>query len=254
MASLSVRVSRAVKFFACSGACSLSDNLPEILRIIGVPRSGTNLAKYLIEMSTDAPCAFNIGWWKHLIIPSLMNPPMAASPTIIMFREPVRQLASFFTFASKGRSAITGEESFDDFLRSPISMRPPNLTITYTFSSPTAYWLQYYQAALSWSEARKHFVDLGDLRQNPSLISLILDRLKVAHTSSSEPKLPDAYLGRHGDEHMSTALTWEADMSVADQNLAAERAIEVGKESIASLPELPEMLAIYETLKARSRS
>src|ERR1700722_3695001 len=129
------------------------------IRVIGPPRSGTNLIKYLIEKHTDLSCWFNYGWWKHAIIPPLMQHDSTvadATPTIIPFRDPVTQMASFYKAARQGRTVLSGGKDLQSFLRSSIEMST-NEDYKYLYSSPVDYWTQFYFSALNWKMNNRFF-------------------------------------------------------------------------------------------------
>ncbi|MEO1000870.1 MAG: hypothetical protein AAFW69_09780, partial [Pseudomonadota bacterium] len=103
------------------------------LRIIGVPRSGTNFAKYVIEASTGIECRFHAGWWKHAVLPTPMDrrPQRRADmPTLVLFREPRAQMLAMHRFAQEATAALRGAEEFSEFLRAPVYMQPSKRATT----------------------------------------------------------------------------------------------------------------------------
>jgi len=191
------------------------------IRVIGVPRSGTNLVKYLIEINTDVRCFFNLGWWKHAIIPPLMYKQkimITKIPTIIMFREPVRQIASFYNFASKGRSAMSSACDFRTFIASAIKMTPDKGAIEYCYSTPIDYWNQFYYAAINWNSGNKVFIDLEELQQDPRLIGAVLSKIFSEPRQNINPRLPEKYLGRNVDRPVSEGWGFEAGTTLDDEN------------------------------------
>lgn len=191
--------------------------VPPKLRIIGVPRSGTNLTKYLIESHTTVRCYFNLGWWKHAPIPPLIQadrPLLKNEPTIIMFREPVRQIAAFFKMSRGGAAAITGAKDIESFVVSPIIMRPWEMEIRYRFATPIEYWTQFYYSALEWPNENKVFIELSELQERPDIIRYSLTRTFPEIKFEFEPVLPDNYIGRNGDAHVGEGWKFEAGKSV----------------------------------------
>ena len=69
-------------------------NAPQV-RIMGTPRSGTNLAKHLVETHLGVPVVFDQGFWKHGIFPALMNGRdlgYGDLPIIVVSKDPITQL------------------------------------------------------------------------------------------------------------------------------------------------------------------
>ncbi len=182
------------------------------VRVIGPPRSGTNLIKYMIETHTDLSCWFNHGWWKHAVIPPLMHQGAAVSdstPTIVLFREPVMQMASFYKAARQGRIVLSGGKDLKSFLRSPIEMSM-NGDYKYTYASPVEYWCQFYFAALNWKANNRYFVDLDKLLADPKKMRDVLYRIFNFRGSTWLPfETPREYIGLNSDQHISRGLVYE---------------------------------------------
>jgi hypothetical protein len=194
----------------------------QLVRVIGVPRSGTNLAKYLLETHTTLRCVFNHGWWKHAVIPPLFasgEPLPDTTPTIVLFREPVAQMLAFFRFSEKGRSAIYGDSPLDAFLRHPVRTDPPG-GYSYRFASPMAYWEQFYDAALRWDTGTRFFVSLEAVQARPALLLDIARAIDPNCVRDEEIALPEAYLGRNGDAHVSQSFGFEGDRATEEADAA----------------------------------
>lgn len=173
------------------------------IRIIGTPRSGTNFAKFLLETRTDLHARFNLGWWKHAVIPPLMEGDYTKVdniPTIVMFREPLEQMVSFYKYAQNSPPGLRSKaKSFSAFLRNPIYMTPYLQPYGYWFQTPIAYWIQFYWAVITWG-APKLLVDLARLKKNndslfPSLQTLVLQKIETRPTHEDTEK----YMGKHPD-------------------------------------------------------
>jgi hypothetical protein len=194
------------------------------MRVIGVPRSGTNLFKFLVESHTGINCHFSIGWWKHGIIsPIIVNREAQADtfPTVIMFRDPLFQLISFYKFAQKGRRAMSGADGFENFVSSPIRMSHQGLMIEYMYSSPVEYLMQFYYAAVNWKIANKYFVKIEDLNNDPSIVKQVIAKAYPGISLDFTPALPDRYLGRNVDRHVSEGWEYESDTSVDEEERQA---------------------------------
>lgn len=218
-ASLSVSVKKRIR--------ALIDGGPRAdLRIVGVPRSGTNFLKYLVESGSSLVTAYNLGWWKHGVIPPLMNGQevvWAQTPTLVMHREPLEQMVSFFKFAVQGRTAIRTEATdFSTFIRSPIRMQPYD-GMEYWFADPISYWLQFYWAALAWP-APKAFFDLDAVRAAPEgafgPISLVLERDVAVDLSATRL---DQYVGRNPDQPVAQGFAFDASTSFDAERARNER-------------------------------
>ena len=183
------------------------------LRIIGVPRSGTNITKYLIETHTSCHCCFDNGWWKHGIIPLNRKNDL---PTVILFRNPYQQLVSFYRFSLKGRIAIRGDRDLHKFMSSPVIMYDPRSKMQISFPTPYAYWLDYYDAALNWRNADKVLVLLDDLQAAPATVVKVAEMLCPRKAVFNiEPRLPNQYMGRNrGDEHISEKWNFDTEFSL----------------------------------------
>ena len=225
------------------------------IRIIGTPRSGTNYIKYLIETNSEYQCGFHVGWWKHSIIPSIMSGTEVMhdnTPTVIMFREPLEQIASFYKFAKLGRAAIQGKtDSFSSFIREPIIMRPSD-KIEYWFDNPIAYWKQFYRAALSWNNT-KMFLDLGVIRQHPAVAEKALSELmgkpfQLDHISSDLKK----YMAPNIDKPVSSGWSFINDTSLKLEDEKNKAIMESVSDDDRSYILSDKVNYIYKSLKKTS--
>ncbi|HTI49872.1 MAG TPA: hypothetical protein VL475_02935, partial [Planctomycetaceae bacterium] len=74
----------------------------DAVRVMGTPRSGTNLAKYLLERYLGVQIVFDQGFWKHGIFPALMSGrevDHGGLPIVVMSKDPVTQILSWFRLA-----------------------------------------------------------------------------------------------------------------------------------------------------------
>ena len=224
------------------------------IRVIGPPRSGTNLIKYLVETHTELRCWFNYGWWKHAVIPPLMQQDAAiadTTPTIILFRDPVMQMASFYKAARQGRSVLSGGKDLQSFLRSPIEMSI-NADYKYLYSSPVDYWAQFYFSALNWKMNNRFFVDFDRLIGNPKKMRDILYRIFNFRGSSWLPfEAPREYLGLNSDQHISDSLVYE-DTTVAEEDILRLAIIDDFQPQDLALVRTESVVHIYAELSAQS--
>ena len=224
------------------------------VRVIGPPRSGTNLIKYLIETHTDLSCRFNHGWWKHAIIPPLMEQNDAildTTPTIILFRDPVMQMASFYKSSRQGRTVLSGGKDLQSFLRSSIEMSA-NGDYKYLYSSPVDYWNQFYYSALNWKMNNRFFVDLDKLIDDPKKLRDVLYRIFNFRGSSWLPfEAPREYLGLNSDQHISRGLVYE-ETTVAEEDMLRRAIVGEFEPQDLALVQSDSVMRIYAELCAQS--
>ncbi|QKC70631.1 MULTISPECIES: hypothetical protein [Mesorhizobium] len=146
------------------------------VRIMGTPRSGTNLAKHLVETHLGMPVVFDQGFWKHGIFPALMSGRelgYGGLPIIVMSKDPVTQLLSWFRF-TRNDSIFRPARHLGPFLNRPLEIRQDFTQpkqMKYRFRNPADYWNQFYFAmeALRRTGAPVHFVCYEQLVSTPAL-------------------------------------------------------------------------------------
>ncbi|AZO32257.1 hypothetical protein [Mesorhizobium sp. M1B.F.Ca.ET.045.04.1.1] len=179
------------------------------VRVMGTPRSGTNLAKYLIERYLKVPVVFDQGFWKHGIFPALMNGRdllYGDLPIVVMSKDPVSQILSWYRLA-RNDTIFRPKKSLGSFLRGPFEVRQDFTrpgSMEYRFKTPSDYWNQFYFAmdALVRSGVPVHFVCYENLVSSPVLslhmLSHFLDRsprFDIGHAVD----LPQYALGASND-------------------------------------------------------
>jgi hypothetical protein len=146
------------------------------VRVMGTPRSGTNLAKYLLERYLGVPVVFDQGFWKHGIFPALMNGrdiDYGELPIIVMSKDPVSQLLSWYRLA-RNDTIFKPNRNLGSFLKEPFEVRQDFTEpkrMEYRFRSPSDYWNQFYFAmdALRRAGVPVHFVCYEHLVSAPAL-------------------------------------------------------------------------------------
>jgi len=146
------------------------------VRIMGTPRSGTNLAKHLVETHLGVPVVFDQGFWKHGIFPALMSGRdlgYGGLPIIVMSKDPITQLLSWFRF-TRNRSIFRPARHLGPFLNGPLEIRQDFTQpkqMEYRFRTPADYWNQFYFAmeALRRTGAPVHFTCYEQLVSTPAL-------------------------------------------------------------------------------------
>ncbi|MEW6634366.1 MAG: hypothetical protein AB1440_26115 [Pseudomonadota bacterium] len=143
---------------------------------MGTPRSGTNLAKYLIERYLKVPVVFDQGFWKHGIFPALMNGrelQYGELPIVVISKDPVTQILSWYRLA-RNDTIFKPNRSLSSFLSKPFEVRQDFTEprrMEYRFRTPSDYWNQFYFAmdALGRSGVPVHFVRYESLVSSPAL-------------------------------------------------------------------------------------
>ncbi|TGV55478.1 hypothetical protein EN784_29160 [bacterium M00.F.Ca.ET.141.01.1.1] len=169
------------------GSLTQPDGNAARIRVMGTPRSGTNLAKYLIETHLGMPVSFDRGFWKHGVFPALMNGralQYGDLPIIVMSKDPITQLLSWFRF-SRNDSIVRPAKYLGPFLNRPFEIRQDftQPKMEYRFRTPADYWNQFYFAmeALRRTGAPVHFVSYEQLVSTPALcLSSISDFLDLS--------------------------------------------------------------------------
>jgi len=145
------------------------------VRVMGTPRSGTNLAKHLIERYLRIPVVFDQGFWKHGIFPALINGrdiDHGNLPIVVMSKDPVSQILSWYRLA-RNDTIFKPNGNLGSFLKQPFEVRQDfsgPRRMEYRFRSPSDYWNQFYFAmeALRRAGAPVHFVSYEQLVSSPA--------------------------------------------------------------------------------------
>ncbi|OBQ70972.1 hypothetical protein [Mesorhizobium erdmanii] len=160
---------------------------PGAVRVMGTPRSGTNLAKHLIERYLEIPVVFDRGFWKHGVFPALMSGREVDHgdlPIVVMSKDPVSQILSWYRLA-RNDTIFKPNGNLGSFVKDPFDVRQDFTgakRMEYRFRSPADYWNQFYFAmdALRRTGAPVHFVRYEELVSEPALslhmLSHFLDR------------------------------------------------------------------------------
>ena len=182
---------------------------PVRVRVMGTPKSGTNLAKDLVQRYLGIPVVFDQGFWKHGVFPALMNGrelQYGDLPIIVMSKDPVTQLLSWFRFATND-SIFRPNTDLGSFLTKPFEIRQDftqPAQMEYRFRTPADYWSQFYFAmeALRRTGAPVHFVCYEQLVSTPALclssISRFLD-LSSPFDACSVVEIPSHALAASND-------------------------------------------------------
>ena len=89
------------------------------VKIHGIFRSGTNLAKYMVAQQFDCAPSFHLGGHKHLPLPCIPGTTEQAwTRTVVCVKNPLANIVSLYRYARavKFRHFDCGR-TFDEFLR-----------------------------------------------------------------------------------------------------------------------------------------
>jgi len=191
----------------------------DAVRVMGTPRSGTNLAKYLLERYLGVQIVFDQGFWKHGIFPALMSGrevDHGGLPIVVMSKDPVTQILSWFRLA-RNDTIFKPNGNLGSFLEQPFEVRQDFTEpkrMEYRFRSPADYWNQFYFAmdALRRTGAPVHFVAYEQLVAAPATsLYLISDFLGCVRPFDvrSEVAIPRHKLGVSNDFDPAESATNE---------------------------------------------
>lgn len=147
---------------------------PVNILIVGTFRSGTNLAKLLIEEHFQAKIVFNKWLWKHEIPPVGLSIRQALPRKIVICcKNPFDFNVSLYRFWKKTRPERIGNMTVSGFIRSPFILndnthkRGPD----FLFSSPTDYWNGFYFAWQNYRDLldRLTFLRHEDVLEDPEI-------------------------------------------------------------------------------------
>ncbi|WP_146770210.1 sulfotransferase domain-containing protein [Mesorhizobium hawassense] len=179
------------------------------VRVMGTPRSGTNLAKHLIARYLEVPVVFDRGFWKHGIFPALMDGRdmrYGELPIVVVSKDPVTQLLSWYRQA-RNDTLFKPSGNLAAFLSKPFELRQDFTEprkMEYRFRTPADYWNQFYFAmdALRRTDIPVHFLRYEQLVSEPAAclnsISRFLDPSR-AFDASTVVAMPEHKLGASND-------------------------------------------------------
>ena len=164
---------------------------PQTLKVHGLFRSGTNLAKVMIERCFDCRVSFELGGHKHLPLPYLPGITEAARiDTVVCVKDPLASLVSLFQYARRIRfKHFDCPQDWDGFLRSRLTVRiraDPSIP-AFRFSHPADYWNAVYANALSLPVQTRFLLRYEDMLADPEAV---IDAL-AAHFRAW-PRRPEA--------------------------------------------------------------
>lgn len=169
--------------------------MQQTFKIYGMFRSGTNLTKVLLEQNFQAKCEAYYGGHKHFFIPGTWDETGFVADTrtvVIVVKDPYAQLVSLFRYAQE-----TGFRHFDcprdwsAYLRSwfTVTLAAPQLSPTYRFRNPIAYWNELNLHWVASALPRKIIVRYEDILADPEkemqrISAQFPDIRRLDHTAS----------------------------------------------------------------------
>lgn len=122
--------------------------------IMGMFRSGTNYARTVLEWNYEVNVEYNTYGWKHGLFPilssqcAIRNPDV---PLLTMSKHPLAALDSLFRYFSTNGKNIRASNSFESFLRNPITIfdQGSDSSCELWFRNPVDYYNTLYLNLLS---------------------------------------------------------------------------------------------------------
>ncbi len=187
--------------------------LRPLVKVVGIFRTGTNLARDLLEEHYRVKVCYSKWGWKHGLPPSL---PLGGRqltypvPTLVMSRDPVDANLSLYKFWQKTRPELDTGGSLSAFIRQEFIVYDNSTAGMphYLYQTPTEYWNQFYYAYLSWSAARSclHFLAYERLVADPEAeIAAFAAAASLSRRSTGPVRLPQAEVLPSADGQASSA-------------------------------------------------
>lgn len=174
------------------------------IKVHGIFRSGTNLAKHLLTERYAVDVSFHGGGHKHLPLPCLPGvTEHDTMPVVVCVKNPLANLVSLFEYAVRVRFRhFDCGRTWAAFLSQPLRIRmngDPRWPL-YRFAHPVDYWNAFYANALSLPASRSFLINYEALLRDPAAVLARLDAvlppLPARHGATG---LPERVLSRGGD-------------------------------------------------------
>jgi len=161
----------------------VKQQLPSV-KIFGLPRVGTNYARYLLENNYIVNVLVDRGGWKHGYISPALHPKRRC---IMLCKNPYSWLRSAFNYYSQphGEVVSVNIDSFDSFLRSEFTLA--HLGMILAFANPIECWGQMnrHWLHIPLTERSLSLVRYEDLLADPQkVIAMLAARWKLASKSN----------------------------------------------------------------------
>lgn len=190
------------------------------VKVHGVFRSGTNLAKYLLLDQFDCEVAFNESGHKHLPFPYLTQDSLNSNvPVVVCLKNPIANLVSLFKYAqSVGFLHFECGRDWDEFIRERfiIRMNADPSQAAHRFNNPIDYWNSFYYNALSLPAARTFVMKYEDLLAQPhQQVDRLHEQFPQLKRVASSFQLPKSVMARSKDgdglDNLVTASRFEGE-------------------------------------------
>lgn len=185
------------------------------LKIHGIFRSGTNLAKYMISQQFDCAPSFHRGGHKHLPLPCIPGiTEQAWVSTVVCVKNPLASLVSLFRYARAVKfKHFDGTRTWDEFLqkRLLIRMNRNERWPAYRFSDAVDYWNAFYANAFSMPAEHLFVLNYEELLRDPAaLMERMAQRFPHLPRKNAACVLPDSKLSRGADSQAQAVLEEQA--------------------------------------------
>jgi hypothetical protein len=144
------------------------------VKIHGIFRSGTNLAKFMLQQQFECAPAFHLGGHKHLPLPCIPGTTEHAwTRTVVCVKNPLASLVSLFRYAQRVRfKHFDCGRTWDRFLRRRMVIRIDGSSVwpAYRFADPVDYWNAFYANAFSIPAEHLFILNYEALLRDPALV------------------------------------------------------------------------------------
>lgn len=174
------------------------------VKVHGIFRSGTNLAKYILLDQFDCEVTFNESGHKHLPLPYLPHEKLSSElPVVVCIKHPLANLVSLFRYAqSVDFLHFECGKTWDTFLREKfiIRMNSDMSQAAHRFNNPVDYWNSFYYNALSLPSHRLFVMKYEDLLADPDReVSRLAGHFAQVSRHSSSFSLPESVMAKSKD-------------------------------------------------------
>lgn len=206
------------------------------LAVAGAFRSGTNLAKHLLELNFEVEVMFSRWSWKHMPPPTLVGEEGHAipdCPIIVVTRHPLTLNPALYDFWGRRRPELDRGASLSEFIRkefivydSTFGGKGPH----YMFPTPTDYWSQFHYAYCHWRAFadRIAFVRYEAMAADPdAALGRVAERFRVRRRNGRRIELPaESVLPSSDARGASLGETFKARQATLSQE---DRAFIIGR-------------------------
>jgi hypothetical protein len=181
------------------------------VKVHGIFRSGTNLAKFMLQQQFDCTPAFHLGGHKHLPLPCIPGTTEHAwIRTIVCVKNPLASLVSLFRYAQTVKfKHFDCARDWDGFLRGRLVIRMnanPDWP-AYRYADPVDYWNAFYANAFSIPPQHLFVLNYEELLRDPAgVMARLAAQFSDLPRTGAACTLPVHKLSRGGDAQAQAVL------------------------------------------------